>query len=90
MWQVGHSVAITSAPQASAVVSRLSTSLVEVSLSDSVCAPPQQAVFSGYSTFSAPAAANRSSMKCGLEVDSEPGPWSFSGKMWRGRVYMQP
>jgi hypothetical protein len=29
-------------------------------------------------------------MKCGFEVDSLPGPWSFSGKMWRGRVYMQP
>ena len=29
-------------------------------------------------------------MKCGFDVDSEPGPLSFSGKMWRGRVYMQP
>jgi hypothetical protein len=29
-------------------------------------------------------------MKCGFEVDSLPGPWSFSGKMCRGRVYMQP
>ena len=44
----------------------------------------------GKSTFSAPAAASRSSMKCGFDVDSLPGPWSFSGKMCRGRVYMQP
>ena len=29
-------------------------------------------------------------MKCGLAVDSDSGPLSFSGKMWRGRVYMQP
>ena len=29
-------------------------------------------------------------MKCGCEVDSVPGPLSFSGKMCRGRVYMQP
>jgi hypothetical protein len=72
---------MTSAPDILAAFRIFSTSFVDVSLSDSVCAPPQQAVFNGKSTFSAPAAARRSSMKCGFEVDSLPGPWSFSGKM---------
>src|SRR5581483_9830839 len=64
------------------------TSLVEVSLSESVCAPPQHAVLSAKSTFSAPAASSRSSMKCGCDVDSLPGPRSFSGKnMPRARIH---
>ena len=67
---------MTSAPAASAARRMFSTSFVEVSESESVWAPPQQAVLSGNSTFSAPAAASRSSMKCGFEVDSlDPHHW---------------
>ena len=67
-----------------------STSLVEMSLSDSECAPPQQAVFSGNSTFSRPGGGQNVIHEMRLQRRFAARPLVLFRKMWRGRVYMQP
>ena len=87
-WQVGHSVAMTSAPAAFAARRMLSTRRVEVSLSESVRAAAARGLQREVDVLRA-GGGEEIVHEVRLRGGFAARPRSFSER-WRGRVYMQP